>query len=181
MYIVLFGAPGVGKGTQAQLLAERKNFAHLSTGDEFRRNMREETELGKLVKPIVQSGNLVSDEIVSRIVTDALSQERFSNGCIFDGYPRTTNQAQYLDSFLQSRNTPITKVINIEVDEDNIVSRLLQRGRVDDTEQVIRERLAIYQNETAPLLEYYQNQNILVSVNGVGQLEEVYNRIVSVL
>jgi len=181
MYIILFGAPGVGKGTQAKILAERKNVAHLSTGDEFRRNMLEETELGKLVKPIVQSGNLVPDEIVSQIVTDALSQTRFESGCIFDGYPRTINQAQYLDAFLAARNTPVTKVVNIEVDEDNIVNRLLQRGRVDDTEKIIRERLEIYRNETSPLLEYYRSNNILVSVNGVGELEDVYARIDAVL
>jgi adenylate kinase len=177
MNIVLFGAPGVGKGTQAQIIAERNNLAHLSTGDEFRRNIKEQTELGVKVKEIVDSGALVPDSMVTDIVRSALNATKFDAGCVFDGFPRTITQAEDLDIILSQKQSSIALVIDINVPEDEIVQRLLSRGRADDTEEVIRHRLNVYHEQTAPVLDYYRAKNSLVSIDGNASVEEVYDRI----
>lgn len=181
MFIVLFGAPGVGKGTQAVLIAERASVAHLSTGDEFRRNIREQTELGLQVKSIVESGQLVPDELVTAIVADALAQPKYAMGCIFDGFPRTLGQASDLDALLAGNDNSIDLVVNIEVAQDEIVQRMLNRGRADDTEAVIRDRLGVYERETAPVLDYYRAQGRLQTVDGNSDVETVYARIAALL
>ncbi|MBL7998161.1 MAG: adenylate kinase [Candidatus Kapabacteria bacterium] len=181
MYIVFFGAPGVGKGTQAQLVASRNTIGHLSTGDEFRRNIREGTGLGKQVQNIVESGALVPDELTTAIVRDALAQEKFANGCIFDGFPRTIQQAKDLDAILAESGSAITCIVNIEVPESEIVSRLLLRGRADDNEEVIRKRLAVYHDETAPVIDYYYATSKVVTVNGNSTMEEVYDSVMAAL
>ncbi len=181
MVIVFFGAPGVGKGTQAALLAERRGVPHLSTGEAFRQAIHNNTPLGKTAKEFVESGRLVPDDIVTGIVREALQKEDYSRGCILDGYPRTKAQAIALDNMLAELGRTVGKVVNIEVENEEIVQRMLNRGRKDDTESVIRDRLLIYNNETAPLLSYYDEQQKLASVDGNSEIETVYQRIISVL
>ncbi len=181
MHIILFGAPGVGKGTQAELLAKRTTLQHFSTGEEFRRNIQGQTELGVQVKRIVDSGQLVSDELVMDIVRSGLEREQMAQGCIFDGFPRTLAQAKALDSLLESKRQGISIVINIEVPEQEIISRLMKRGRNDDTEDVIRHRLQVYNDQTSPLIEYYAQQSKLKNVNGNADVEVVNEAIVALL
>ncbi len=181
MIIILFGAPGVGKGTQAVILAEKLGVAHLSTGDAFRAAIKSQTPVGVLAKEYVDAGKLVPDTIVARIVEEAMSAEAFSKGCILDGFPRTRAQANALDDMLTSQNLVITTVVNISVDDATIITRLLQRGRADDQEDIIRHRLTIYNDETAPLLDYYSGKGLLTSVDGIGEVEAVNERILAAL
>lgn len=181
MVIVFFGAPGVGKGTQAALTAERTHVPHLSTGEAFRQAIREGTAMGKAAKEYVESGRLVSDDIVTGIVREALMKPEYAAGCILDGFPRTFGQARSLDIMLQELGRAVGKVINIEVDNEEIVQRMLKRGRKDDAEDVIRDRLAIYNAETAPLLEYYSETGKLTTVDGNADVETVYQRIAHAL
>lgn len=177
MIIILFGAPGVGKGTQATILAEKLGIAHLSTGDAFRSAIKNGTAVGKLAKEYVDVGRLVPDEIVARIVEEAMEAPSFLNGCILDGFPRTRAQAEVLKTMLESHGQKIARVVNITVDDENIIARLLQRGRADDDETIVRDRLDVYRNETAPLLDYYGDSERLVSVDGIGTVNEVNERI----
>lgn len=181
MYIILFGAPGVGKGTQAEVLARRTGLPHLSTGEEFRRNIQGQTELGNRVRQIVDSGQLVPDDLVVEIVVSALDREAFAQGCIFDGFPRTLNQAQKLDELLSLKHQSISMVINIEVPENDIIERLMKRGRQDDTEEVIRHRLHVYEEQTSPLIQYYRDQSKLYSVDGSFDVETVNEAIMTLL
>lgn len=181
MIIVLFGAPGVGKGTQAAVLATSLNIAHLSTGDAFRSAIAAASPVGILAKQYVESGALVPDDVVAKIVAEALASEKFAQGAILDGFPRTKAQADALEEILASKNQVIHKVVNIDVSADTITERLLQRGRTDDTEDVIRYRLDVYTNETKPLLEYYSEKGALVTVDGLGTVEEVTNRILQAI
>ena len=180
MYIILFGAPGVGKGTQAQVLSQKTGLAHFSTGDEFRSHIQNQTELGQRVKQIVDSGALVPDSLVMEIVESALNRDTFANGCIFDGFPRTIFQAQELDRLVAQKRKSISTVINIVVPESEIVSRLMKRGRgADDSEDVIRHRLQVYEDQTAPLIHYYEEQNKLQSIDGNQSVESVNEQIVA--
>lgn len=181
MILVLFGAPGVGKGTQAVILAEKLGIAHLSTGDAFRAAIKNQTAVGMLAKEYVDAGKLVPDEVVTRIVEEAMSGTQFADGCILDGFPRTRAQADALDQLLAKKGLSIGRVVNLEVDDETIIARLLQRGRADDTEAIIRDRLNVYNNETAPLLEYYGEKGLLRSVNGIGDVEEVSSRVLVAL
>ena len=181
MIIILFGAPGVGKGTQAAILAEKLNVAHLSTGDAFRAAIKNETEVGKLAKGYVDAGDLVPDDVVARIVDEAMNDASFANGAILDGFPRTRTQADALAQMLERRGLKVDTVVNLDVDDATITERLLARGRADDTEEIIANRLDVYRLETAPLLEYYQERGNLVSVNGVGEVEQVNQRILDVI
>lgn len=181
MIIVLFGAPGVGKGTQAALLAERTGMPHLSTGDAFRQAIKAETALGETAKEYVESGRLVPDDVVTGIAREAIMQPEYANGCILDGFPRTYVQARALDEILAELGRTVGKVINIEVANEEIVQRMLKRGRKDDTEVVIRDRLAIYNAETAPLLDYYTVAGKLLSIDGNADVETVYERIAAAL
>jgi adenylate kinase len=179
MILVLFGAPGVGKGTQATILAERLGVAHLSTGDAFRAAIKNQTAVGMIAKGYVDAGTLVPDDIVARIVEEAMGAPEFASGCILDGFPRTRAQADALDALLTAKGLGITRVINLEVDDETIITRLLQRGRADDQEEIIRNRLNVYNNETAPLLEHYSQKGLLTSVNGIGQVEEITDRVLA--
>lgn len=183
LVLILFGAPGVGKGTQAQLLARKLHIAHLSTGDAFRNAIEAQTEIGKKAQQYVNAGELVPDEIVSRIVEEEIKKPQYQKGIIFDGFPRTLAQAKALNRMLQQLGMQITAVITIEVPEEEILNRLLQRGRKDDTPEVIRHRLQLYRKETAPLLDYYRNEtNIPVFiVDGNADIETVNKRIMDVL
>ena len=181
MIIILFGAPGVGKGTQAEILADKLNIAHLSTGDAFRAAIKNETEVGKLAKSFVDAGDLVPDDVVARIVEEAMEGPEFEKGAILDGFPRTKPQAQALDEILKRKEMELTKVVNLDVDDSTIMQRLLARGRKDDTEAVIANRLDVYRAETAPLLDYYSSDGQLVTLNGIGEVQEVNQRILDSL
>lgn len=181
MIIILFGAPGVGKGTQAVILAEKLNVAHLSTGDAFRAAIKNETEVGKLAKGYVEAGDLVPDDVVARIVDEAMNDASFDRGAILDGFPRTKAQADALAQMLERRGWKVDKVVNLDVDDATITERLLARGRADDTKEIIENRLDVYRQETSPLLEYYQERGMLVSVDGVGLVEEVNQRILDAI
>lgn len=181
MIIILFGAPGVGKGTQAVIIAEKLGIAHLSTGDAFRSAITNQTPVGVLAKTYVDAGKLVPDDLVARIVDEAMHGDAFRNGCILDGFPRTKGQADALDTMLQDQDLAIDAVINIAVDDSTIVERLLQRGRADDQEDIIRHRLEVYNNETAPLLKYYSDKGLLATINGIGPVQEVNDRILAAI
>ncbi len=181
MIIILFGAPGVGKGTQAVILAEKLGVAHLSTGDAFRAAIKNQTAIGLKAKEYVDAGSLVPDEIVAGIVEEAMKDPSFDRGCILDGFPRTKGQADALASLLEAQGRSVTSVVNISVDDATIVERLLLRGRADDTEEIIRHRLNVYNAETAPLLDYYSAKGLLTSVDGIGEVETVNERILDAL
>jgi adenylate kinase len=181
MVIVLFGAPGVGKGTQAEILAEKLGIAHMSTGAAFRSAIQAQTPVGILAQSFVSQGKLVPDDVVAKIVEEFLAKPEFAKGCILDGFPRTRAQAEELDRMLTASGRTIDHVVNIEVDDETIITRLLQRGRQDDQEDVIRHRLEIYNNETAPLLDFYGKKGTLTSIHGVGSVDDVNNRILAVL
>lgn len=181
MVIVLFGAPGVGKGTQAEILAEKLGIAHMSTGAAFRSAIQAQTPVGVLAQSFVSQGKLVPDDVVAKIVEEFLAKPEFTKGYILDGFPRTRAQAEDLDRMLTASGRAIDHVVNIEVDDQTIITRLLQRGRQDDQEDVIRHRLEIYNNETAPLLDFYGKKGTLTSIHGVGSVDDVNNRILAVI
>ncbi|HHU10537.1 MAG TPA: adenylate kinase [Intrasporangiaceae bacterium] len=185
MRLIILGPPGAGKGTQAARIAEHFGIPAISTGDIFRANIKNETELGKQVKEILASGGYVSDDITNAIVEDRLAQDDCAPGFLLDGYPRTTAQVTALDAMLEKDNRPLERVLELVVDEDAVVGRLLKRaeveGRADDTEEVIRERMAIYHRETKPLSDAYRERGLLVEVDGLGEIDEVAERIVAAL
>ena len=183
MRLLILGPPGAGKGTQAARIAEHLGIPAISTGDIFRANIKNETELGLQVKDILASGGYVSDEVTNAIVEDRLAQEDASGGFLLDGYPRTLAQVDALDAMLDGH--PLDRVLELTVDEDAVVARLLKRaeveGRSDDSEEVIRERMAIYHRETRPLSDTYRDRGILVEVDGLGEVDEVTARILAAL
>ncbi|WP_377640674.1 adenylate kinase [Oryzobacter terrae] len=183
MRLLILGPPGAGKGTQAARIAENLAIPAISTGDIFRANIKNETELGLQVKEILASGGYVSDEVTNAIVQDRLAQDDCAGGFLLDGYPRTLAQVDALDAMLDG--TPLDHVLELTVDEDAVVGRLLKRaetdGRSDDTEEVIRERMAIYHRETKPLSDTYRERGLLVEVDGLGEVDEVTARILAAL
>ncbi|HYN29037.1 MAG TPA: adenylate kinase [Dermatophilaceae bacterium] len=185
MRMVILGPPGAGKGTQAARIAAHYGIPSISTGDIFRSNIRNETELGSQVKDILASGGYVPDEVTNAIVADRLREADCQPGFLLDGYPRTTAQVAALDAVLAEDECPLQSVLELTVDEDAIVQRLLRRaeveGRADDTEDVIRERLAIYRRETAPLATLYADRGLLVQVDGMGEVDDVTSRVVAAL
>ena len=181
MRLIILGPPGAGKGTQASRVAAGHGIPAISTGDIFRANIKNETELGRQVKDILASGGYVTDEITNAIVRDRLRQDDASEGFLLDGYPRTLAQVDALDAMLAEDGHALDAVLELTVDEDAVVKRLLKRaeleGRADDTEEVIRERQAIYRRETAPLAGVYAERGLLVQVDGMGEVDEVTARI----
>jgi len=176
--VVFLGPPGAGKGTQAVRIAERYNVPHISTGDILRAAVKEGTELGKLAKSYMDRGELVPDEVIIGIIRERLSQSDVKErGFILDGFPRTIAQAEALDELLKELQLPLDKVIYLNVDDEEIVKRLLTRGRADDTEDVIRNRLKVYREQTAPLVDYYTEKGLLVEICGVGEIEEITKKI----
>ncbi|MFN5149727.1 MAG: adenylate kinase [Flavobacteriia bacterium] len=184
--IVLFGPPGAGKGTQSERLIEKYGLVHLSTGDIFRANIKGETELGKLAKSFMDKGQLVPDEVTINMLRSEVLKHSEPIGFIFDGFPRTNAQAEALDAFLSSLNTGISLMLALEVEENELKERLKKRaevsGRVDDADpKVIENRIHVYNNETAPVKAYYQGQNKFVAVDGIGSIDEITERLFSVI
>jgi adenylate kinase len=176
--MLFVGPPGAGKGTQAQKVAEKLGIAHVSTGDMFRA-LDPETDLGKRVKTIMESGGYVSDDIVIEMLQGRISQPDAAKGYILDGFPRTLPQAQALDDFLGDNG--LDAVVLFEVDEDEVVGRMLSRGRSDDTEDTIRTRLSVYREQTEPLVEMYEHRGLIHRVDAMGEIDEITDRVLSKL
>lgn len=176
-FVVLMGAPGAGKGTQAKKLEASLGLPQVATGDLFRANLKNETELGKLARTYMDKGELVPDEVTVAMVRDRLSQPDCVHGAILDGFPRTTAQAKALDELLNEFSAKIAIVPFIDVSQDVLVERLAKRaeieGRADDNEETIRVRMEVYQSETAPLLAYYDEKGLLVKINGEQSIHQV--------
>jgi adenylate kinase len=178
--VVLLGPPGAGKGTQAQKLAEKLGIPQISTGDLFRKNISEGTPLGLEAKRYLDAGDLVPSELTNKLVEDRIQDEDAAAGFILDGYPRSVAQAQALDEMLGRHDTKLDAVVEFQVCEEELLKRLKGRGRADDTEEVIHNRMPVYRDETEPLLEYYRNNN-LKTVDAVGALDEVFRRALQAL
>jgi adenylate kinase len=184
--IVLFGKPGAGKGTQAEFLKEKYNLTHLSTGDIFRFNIKNETALGQLAKTYMDAGDLVPDSVTIQMLESEVDKNPHSAGFLFDGFPRTIAQAEALDAFLATKNQHINATIALEANDEILVQRLLERGktsgRVDDQdEDKIRNRYQEYNEKTAPLMTYYSNQGKFYAVDGIGQIQEITQRLSAVI
>lgn len=207
MRLIIFGPPGAGKGTQARLLDERRGITQISTGDILREAMNEGTPLGKKAKSYVEAGELVPDELVRKLAEQAIAEQDYDD-YLLDGYPRTRQQAEWLTEFLEEHETPLDAVIRLEVPDEVLVRRLSRRRvhaetgetyhldhdpppddvdpdlivqRSDDEPETVRNRLEVYRDETEPLAAYYEERGALVSVDGVGDIEEVFQRIEQVL
>ncbi|WP_430591590.1 adenylate kinase [Humidisolicoccus flavus] len=180
-HLLILGSPGAGKGTQAAELAERYGVPAISTGDIFRANIRNNTELGQQVKAIIDAGDYVTDDLTNEIVRSRLSEADAQAGFVLDGYPRTKEQVQYLDELLAANGEALDAVVRLVADADEVVRRLLARskteGRSDDTEASIKHRLEVYERETAPLVELYADRDLIVEVDGLGEISEVSRRI----
>jgi adenylate kinase len=172
--VVLLGPPGAGKGTQAQKLAEKLGIPQISTGELFRENIEKGTKLGLEAKRYLDAGDLVPSELTNELVDDRLNNSDTAKGFILDGYPRSVEQARALHEMLERRGTDIDAVVEFRVSEEELLQRLKGRGRADDTEEVIHNRMKVYRDETAPLLEYYSSE--LKTVDAVGSLDEVFAR-----
>ena len=183
MRLLIMGPPGAGKGTQATVIADKLNVPHISTGDLFRANLSQGTPLGLEAKKFMDAGEYVPDSVTNDMVRDRLSHEDAKSGFLLDGYPRTLSQVDELDEMLGE--SALDKVLVLTADSDEVVARLLNRageqGRADDTEDVIRRRLEVYEEQTSPLIDVYSARGILVSVDGLGTVEDVSQRILSTL
>ncbi|MEN9967449.1 MAG: hypothetical protein RL036_682 [Actinomycetota bacterium] len=183
--LLLIGAPGAGKGTQAEKLAEAFQIPAISTGDIFRHNVKNETELGKQAKAFMDRGEYVPDSLTNALVRDRLSHADAVEGFLLDGYPRTADQVVELDDILAAQGNKLDVVVQLTADTDEVVRRLLNRaleqGRADDTEDVIRRRLEVYEEQTAPLTSTYAARGLVVMIDGLGEVAEVTGRILEAL
>lgn len=181
--IVIFGAPGSGKGTQSEKLIDRYGLYHISTGEVLRDHIARGTELGKVADHYISQGNLIPDELMVEVLADVLDKnpEKTAKGVIFDGFPRTVSQAQALGEILKERGTAIHAVVGLEVPEDELVTRMIQRGkesgRADDNINTIKKRLQVYHKQTSPLKEYYTNKGQYHAINGSGDVDRIFGDI----
>ncbi len=179
--IVIFGAPGSGKGTQSKKIIERYGFDYISTGDMLRRAISEGRELGKTAKDYINRGQLVPDDVIVGMIADFLDGKKGSKGVIFDGFPRTLKQAEALKTMLNERGTDIHILLDLQVEDEELVERLLERGKIsgrsDDNPETIKARLDVYHTQTAPLATYYIGEGKHVPIKGIGQIEEIFERI----
>lgn len=184
--LILFGKPGSGKGTQAEFVKNKYGLVHISTGDVFRYNISKQTELGLLAKSYMEKGDLVPDNVTIKMLEAEVNKSPNANGFIFDGFPRTTHQAEILDDFLKKKELSITMTIALEVDEAILIERLINRGkesgRIDDQDKSkIKNRFDEYNNKTSQLIKYYKNQNKFYSVEGTGEIEQITQRIYNLI
>ena len=181
--LVIFGPPGAGKGTQSEKIISKYHLAHCSTGDMFRMHIKEQTELGKRVKSILDSGQLVPDSITIDMLEDAVQRNQTASGFIYDGFPRTVAQAEALDAFLKGKNQQIDLVLQLDVTESEIKTRIAERqkvsGRTDDDADKLIKRIDEYFQKTIHVLPYYQAQGKVVKVNGIGKIDEIFSQISS--
>ncbi len=181
--IVIFGAPGSGKGTQSDNLIKTYGLFHISTGDVLRDNIKRGTELGATAKAYMDKGQLIPDDLMISILADVLdaNREAAAPGVIFDGFPRTIPQAEALDTMLAERGTAISTVVGLEVPEEELIERILLRGKLtgrsDDNMETVKSRLDVYHNQTAPLQEYYKAKGLYQAINGLGKIEEIFAEI----
>lgn len=183
--LIIFGAPGSGKGTQSDALIERYGFDHISTGDLLRAEMKAQTSLGEKAKSFINAGQLVPDEVVIGMIENYLNENKPKRGIIFDGFPRTIPQADALSELLAKHNTNISGVLDLQVDEEELIERLLNRGkasgRSDDNLETIQNRLSVYHTQTSPLAEYYAKKKLHYPIKGLGSVEEITERIAKVV
>ena len=179
MRLIIFGPPGAGKGTQAKLISDEYSIPHLSTGEIFRSAIKNETPLGKEVKSILDAGDLVPDEKVVALVEEELKDEKYADGYILDGFPRTVPQAEAFDEILEKKGKALDAFLRLEVPKEELVDRILSRGegRSDDTPEKVKNRLEVYWNETQPVLNHYKQQDVVKTINGVGSIDEIFERI----
>lgn len=184
--IVLFGKPGAGKGTQAEFLKEKYNLTHISTGDVFRYNLKNGTELGKQAQVYMSEAKLVPDEITINMLANEVEKNMDKDGFLFDGFPRTIKQAEALEALLKEKNIRLAGTVALEANDDILVARILERGKTsgrsdDQDEAKIRYRYTEYNDNTAPLIKYYQDKNVFYAVDGIGSIEEITGRLSKVI
>ncbi len=179
MNVILLGPPGAGKGTQAEILC-KNGFIHIATGDLLREALAQKTPLGLQAKAYIEKGALVPNELVEALVFAKIEQAKSSH-LLLDGYPRNASQCESIDTFLELQKIAISHVISFEVPEDELVTRMMGRGRKDDTEAVIKNRFEVFKNETTPVIEHYASKNLVHEIDGIGSVEDISNRISEVL
>jgi adenylate kinase len=183
--IVLFGPPGSGKGTQSELIIDRYGLTHFSTGDMLRAELAAESELGLRAKSIMEKGELVSDEIIIGMIRNRIKSESQAKGFIFDGFPRTVAQAETLDKLLEELGMKIDVMLGLEVERQELIDRLLKRGqqqgRSDDNLATIENRIKVYGDQTTPVMDYYRTQGKYRGFNGVGSIDEIFNRLTGII
>jgi adenylate kinase len=183
--LILFGPPGAGKGTQAIKIAEKFGWKHISTGDILRAEVSQGTQLGLKVKSVMEAGHLVSDALLIEIMESVFVNNNKVSGFVLDGFPRTLNQAEELDKMLMKHDQQVSLVLALEVDEDELVKRLLNRaveqGRKDDTEEVVKNRLVQYHNHTKPLIDYYRDKGLYKEVYGMGTIDDIFDQLCLVI
>ena len=185
MNVVIFGAPGSGKGTQSELIISKYGLYHISTGDILRQEIKKQTKLGTIAKEYIKKGQLIPDELIIKILSEVLDVNPGVKGYIFDGFPRTLAQGEALDQLLREKNTSIVAVLSLEVVEKELINRLIKRGvesgRPDDYPSVIQNRLEVYRNQTEPLKKFYKKRGKFFEIKGNNSIDEVFERIVEVL